>query len=128
VKRLALADPELVPAGRYARSWLERAGVWDAVRSRVVPTLDVRAALGAVESGAVDAAVVYGTDAALARASRVAHEVPGGDTPTISYSAAALAGRPSLDAARRFVAWLGTDRPAVVFRRAGFLVRAAGSP
>lgn len=123
VKRLALADPESVPAGRYARSWLERAGAWESVRERVVPTLDVRAALGAVESGAVDAAIVYRTDVALARTSRAAYEVPEADAPPISYAAAALAERPSRDVARRFVAWLATDRPAARFRSAGFVVR-----
>src|SRR5438552_3042680 len=48
--RLALADPEAVPAGIYARKWLEAEGVWAEVKSKVVPTLDVRAALAAVES------------------------------------------------------------------------------
>ena len=58
VKRLALADPAAVPAGIYAKAWMEKAGVWKELEPRVVPALDVRAALAAVEAGRVDAGVV----------------------------------------------------------------------
>ncbi|HUF77959.1 MAG TPA: molybdate ABC transporter substrate-binding protein, partial [Thermoanaerobaculia bacterium] len=61
--RLGLADPEAVPAGVYARDWLEAEGVWDELSDRVVPALDVRANLAAVASGSVPAGVVYATDA-----------------------------------------------------------------
>ncbi len=62
-KRLAIADPRAVPAGVYARRWLEAEGIWDTLAERVVPTLDVRAALAAVAAGNAPAAVVYSTDA-----------------------------------------------------------------
>lgn len=52
VKRLSLADPEAVPAGVYAKAWLLKAGLWKALEPKVVPALDVRAALAAVETGA----------------------------------------------------------------------------
>lgn len=126
--RIALADPEVVPAGRYARGWLASAGVWESLRDRIVPALDVRAAVGAVESGGVDAAVVYRTEGMRARGSKIAYLVPEEDAPPISYPAAAMARRPQLDASRRFVSWLRTDRPAAVFRRAGFVVRSPSSP
>ena len=48
IRRLALANPDAVPAGRYAKAWLEGRGQWSALVPRVVPTLDVRAALAAV--------------------------------------------------------------------------------
>lgn len=63
VERLALADPAHVPAGRYARAALERAGLWAELAPRVVPSRDVRAAALAVATGAADAAVVYAPDA-----------------------------------------------------------------
>ena len=63
-ERIGLADPEAVPAGVYAREWLERAGVWEELRERVVPALDARANLAAVASGSVPAGIVYATDAA----------------------------------------------------------------
>jgi molybdate transport system substrate-binding protein len=91
VRRLALADPEAVPAGVYARRWLEKAGVWNAVKERVVPALNVRAALAAVESGNVDAAVVYRTDAAISKEVKVAFTAPREDMPAIAYSLAPVA-------------------------------------
>src|SRR6185437_1435868 len=65
IHRLAMADPGAVPAGVYAKAYLESQGLWSAIQPKVVPTLDVRAALAAVDSGNVDAAFVYRTDAAL---------------------------------------------------------------
>src|SRR3984893_6540159 len=55
---VALADPASVPAGIYAKKWLESLGFWKEIEPRNVPSLDVRAALAAVESEAVPAAVV----------------------------------------------------------------------
>lgn len=62
VQRLALADPDHVPAGRYAREALTCTGQWEGLAERVIPMLDVRAALLAAQTGSVDAAVVYATD------------------------------------------------------------------
>ena len=63
-KTIAVADPQAVPAGVYARRWLEGLGLWTELAPRVVPTLDVRAALAAVESENAEAGIVYRTDAA----------------------------------------------------------------
>lgn len=125
VRRLAVANPEAVPAGKYAKAWLESQGQWSAVAERVVPALDVRAALAAVESGAVEAGVVYRTDAALSKRVRAAYLVPEGEGPRISYAIAALAPRPHLEAARAVVAWLASPAAAPVFERHGFVVLAA---
>jgi molybdate transport system substrate-binding protein len=120
-RRLALGDPEAVPAGIYAREWLERMGLWARLRERVVPALDVRAALVAVESGAVDAGVVYRTDVALAKGVRVAFEVPAGENPRILYVAGLLASS-SKKAARAFFEDLQSPSARSVFERLGFEV------
>src|SRR5207302_1852600 len=65
VRQLALGGPA-VPAGRYARQALEKAGVWDRVKDRVVEAENVRAALVLTAKGEADAAVVYTTDAKAA--------------------------------------------------------------
>jgi molybdate transport system substrate-binding protein len=118
VRRLALADPVAVPAGAYARQWLEQAGLWAALRERVVPALDVRTALAAVESAAVDAGVVYRTDAAVSRRVRVAFEVA--DGPAIVYPAAVLASS-ARPLARAFLEELRSPAARAVFERRGFL-------
>jgi molybdate transport system substrate-binding protein len=122
VKRLALASPDAVPAGKYAKAWLEKLGLWEKVQERVVPFPDVRATLAAVEAGAVDAGVVYRTDAAIATGVSVAFEVPPGDGPRISYPVAALAQRPAIEAARRTVSCFGGPEARAVFERLGFVV------
>jgi molybdate transport system substrate-binding protein len=122
VRRLSLAGPETVPAGKYAKAWLTSKGQWEAVAERVIPALDVRAALAAVESGAVDAGIVYRTDAAISKRVRVAHEVPAEEGPKISYALAALAGRPHLTVARAAVEWISGPEAAAVFERHGFVV------
>jgi molybdate transport system substrate-binding protein len=119
VRRLALGDPEAVPAGIYARQWLERRGLWERVRDRVVPTLDVRAALAAVESGNAEAGIVYRTDAAVSKRVRVTLEVPPGEAPRIVYPAALLATARGA-AARAFYEHLRSPAGREVFERLGF--------
>jgi molybdate transport system substrate-binding protein len=116
---LALADPEAAPVGLYARKWLEAEGVWAEVKPRVVPTLDVRAALAAVGSGAVEAGIVYQTDAAISNKVRVAFVVTGG--PKITYSLAKLASSKS-SAAQAFVDFAAGKEGRAVFERRGFAV------
>jgi len=120
-RSIALADPQAVPAGVYARSWLESLGLWPGLAAHVVPTLHVRAALAAVESGNVEAGIVYRTDAAGARRVRVALEVPREQGPRISYPVAPLAGS-RRRAAAAFVAHLASPPAREVFARHGFLV------
>ena len=124
MKRLVLADPEAVPAGVYARKWLESLGLWDRLRDRVVPALNVRAALAAVESENADAAIVYRTDAALSRRARVVLEVPRSQGPPIVYVVAPVAAAPR-PAGRHFVRFLSSPAARVVFEKHGFIVLAA---
>ena len=123
VRRLALANPEAVPAGKYAKAWLESAGVWAAVQGRVVPVLDVRAALAAVETAAAEAAVVYRTDAEISKKVRVLYLVPEAEGPQISYPVAVLRHRPRVDLARKVVVWLSGRGAASAFERYGFIVK-----
>jgi molybdate transport system substrate-binding protein len=119
--RIAIADPEAVPAGVYARSYLESIGMWSGLRDRVIPTLNVRAALAAVESGNADAGIVYRTDAALSRRVRVALTVPAERGPKIVYVLAPLAATRK-PAARELVRRLAGPDARSVFERYGFLV------
>jgi molybdate transport system substrate-binding protein len=121
LRRLALANPQAVPAGVYARKWLESVGLWSAVADKVVPTLDVRAALAAVESENADAAIVYRTDASISRGVRVAFEVPRDEAPAIVYPLARLAASQKR-ATTELVRYLTSPRAREVYRRHGFLV------
>lgn len=124
VRRIALGDPEVVPAGIYARRYLDSVGLWDAVAGKVAPAGSVRGALRAVESGAVDAGIVYRTDAMTSQAVSVAFEVPRADGPSIIYPAALAADTPNPAAARRFLDYLRSAAAGRVFEAAGFVTLA----
>ncbi len=118
---LSLANPDTVPAGRYAKAWLERCGVWPAVSTRILPGIDVRAALAAVESGGARAGIVYRTDAARSERVRIVHAVPLDEGPRILYPLGVLAGRPHAREARELAAFLGSREALAVFERHGFM-------
>lgn len=123
VERIALAEPTSVPAGVYSKKFFERVGIWDALAPKVVPTENVRATLAAVESGNVDAGIVYRTDAAISKHVRIAFEIPAALGPAISYPFALVKGAPREKEARRFLAYLDSPAARAVFVRYGFLVK-----
>jgi molybdate transport system substrate-binding protein len=123
ISRVAIGHPDSVPAGVYARQWLERAGLWAAVSKKVVPTLSVRAALAAVRAGHADAGVVFATDARTTPDVPVAFTVPPGDAPPIRYPVAVVRGTREAEATR-FVQFLFSPAARDIFTRAGFTVLA----
>jgi molybdate transport system substrate-binding protein len=121
IRRLAIGDPAAVPAGVYARHYLERQGLWSAYESRLVPTGNVRGALAAVENGSADAAIVYATDVHVARRAQVAVGIPPAHAPEIVYPAALVAAGRRRESAARFLAFLQSDVAQAIFARYGFL-------
>ncbi len=117
--RIALADPAAVPAGTYAKAALEKAGLYEAVRSRVVAAQDVRMALAYVERGEVAAGIVYATDARSAAGIEIAFRVPPDLHPHIVYPLLIVKGAD--DAARDLHAHLRSAAAWSAFERAGFL-------
>ena len=124
LRLLSIANPDGVPAGRYAKAWLESAGLWEELADRVLPGINVRGALAAVEYGGAEAGVVYRTDAAISDQVTVAFAVPLGEGPAINYPIAAILSRPRLGRARRFIEFLREPDSLAVFERHGFVVRA----
>ena len=116
--RLAVADPDTVPAGRYAKAALGRLGVWDSVAARLVPADNVRTALNFVARGEAPLGVVYGTDARGEPKVRVVDEFPAGTHEPIRYPAAATA-RAGPEAIG-FVLYLQSPAARVMFDRRGF--------
>lgn len=123
--KLVLADPELVPAGRYAKQYLssleaDPGTLWQRVASKVVPTLDVRAVLGAVRTNPRWLGIVYGSDLAKVSDVRVLFRVPAHNGPRIVYPIALIAGRPERARALELLAYLKGPAAAAVFRQYGF--------
>lgn len=86
--RLAIADPDTVPAGRYARQALTRLGLWDQVADRLAPHENVRAALAVVAAGEAPLGLVYASDAVDQPRVRVVADVPADTHAPIRYPAA----------------------------------------
>jgi molybdate transport system substrate-binding protein len=122
VKRVALGDPRAVPIGVYAREFLEKMKLWDAVRPKVVAMENVRAALAAVEAGNADASVVYRTDAVISEKVRVAFEVPAEEGPRIRYPMAMVKDAKEPEAAKRFLAHLSSQEAGNIFKKYSFIV------
>jgi molybdate transport system substrate-binding protein len=124
---LALADPEAVPAGRYAKAALseipvEGGTLWQAVSARVAPALDVRAALALVEADPRILGIVYKTDARQSEMVRVLHEFsPDGAARVTYYGALVEDGdRPALG--RRFLDFVAGPEGRRIAERHGFEV------
>lgn len=120
IGRIALAEPQTVPAGIYAKSWLQQIGLWKKVIDKVVPTENVRACLAAVEAGNADAGIVYKTDALISKQVKIVHEVAAVDGPKISYPLAVLKESKNAEAARKFAAYLAGPEASAVFTKFGF--------
>lgn len=121
VVRLSLGNVETVPAGRYAKAWLEKTGTWKAVADRVLPAVDARATLAAVESGGARAGIVYRTDAARSKKARIVFAVPMDRGPKITYPLAVIAGRPAEKEARAFGDFLASPAARATFEESGFV-------
>ncbi|MBM3508906.1 MAG: molybdate ABC transporter substrate-binding protein [Alphaproteobacteria bacterium] len=117
--RLALADPDHVPAGLYARHALTALGAWPAVADRLAIAEDVRRALGFVVAGEAQLGVVYASDAAGEARVRIVGAFPPDTHPPIVYPFALVAGRSSAMLSR-FDAFLRSPAALAVFARHGF--------
>lgn len=121
IVHVALAEPETVPAGIYARTYLQNAGLWEKLSHKIVPTENVRACLAAVESGNADAGFVYKTDALISKKVRIACEIPSAAGPKISYPVAVVKDTKHADAARKLTTYLASPEASAVFKKYGFL-------
>lgn len=120
--RLAMADPNSVPAGKYSKEALTRLRVWPSVRGKIAAAENVRAALALVGRGEAPLGVVYATDARAASGVRLIGTFPAWSHAPISYPVAALAAsrNPEGELFRRF---LLSAEGKLLFRRFGFGTR-----
>lgn len=110
-ERISIAHAEAVPAGRYAKAWLKREGLWATVEPRCVYALDVRAALAAVESGSLGLGIVYRTDAASSDLVTVVHEIALPEGQGVVYPGAVLQDSKDPELARSFLEFLVESNP-----------------
>ncbi|MEZ5735373.1 MAG: molybdate ABC transporter substrate-binding protein [Novosphingobium sp.] len=117
--RLALADPDAVPAGRYAKQALTALGVWDSVAGKVAPAENVRVALALVARGEAPFGIVYATDAKAEPKVRVLGQFPADSHLPITYPLAVLKTSSHADA-EEFRAFLISNEGVAIFMNYGF--------
>ena len=120
--RLAMGDPDHVPAGIYGKQAFEKLGLWDSVKDKVARAKDVRAALVLVERGEAPLGQVYATDAAISDKVKIVGMFPADSHPPITYPVA-LAADSQSDAAGEFIKFLQGPEGKAVFEKYGFSVR-----
>ena len=117
--RLAMADPDSVPAGKYGKAALAKLGVWNSVEPHVARAENVRAALLFVDRGETPLGIVYATDAAADPAVRIVGVFPENTHPPIIYPAALTAASTNPNAAK-LLAFLGSPAAKPAFEKQGF--------
>jgi len=118
--RLALAEPNSVPAGKYAKAALTRLGVWSSVEARVASAENVRGALALVARGEAPLGAVYSTDAAAEPKVRIVATFPADSHPAIAYPAAITTTGKDNVRARAFLDFLGSAKAQAIFAKYGF--------
>jgi molybdate transport system substrate-binding protein len=123
VKKIGCGAPESVPAGEYAQQVFKNLGIWDTLQGKLVYGTDVRAVLTYVETGNVDAGIVYRTDAMISNKINIIAAAPAGSHDPIVYPAAILANAAQPKAATKFLAYLTSPAGKKVFEKYGFAVK-----
>ena len=120
VKQIALGEPITVPAGEYAKEVLTYFGIYGAVQPKAVLAKDVRQVLTYVETGNVDAGIVYSTDAASSSQVKVVATAPEKSHAPAIYPVAVIKNSREPAAARAFEDFLLGARARAIFQKYGF--------
>jgi molybdate transport system substrate-binding protein len=119
--KLAMADPDSVPAGKYGKAALEKLGIWASVADRVAAAENVRAALLFVSRGEAPYGIVYATDAVADKGVVVVGVFPEDSHPPIIYPMA-LTATSKNPAAKKFLDYLESPAAKGAFEKQGFTV------
>jgi molybdate transport system substrate-binding protein len=123
--RLAMANVDAVPAGKYGKAALEKLGAWDGVKDKIAQADNVRAALLLVSRGEAPLGIVYQTDAASEPAVKIVGTFPEDSHPPITYPIALTKTSTNPDA-RAFLSYVRSAAAKPAFERQGFTVLSPG--
>jgi len=118
--RLAIADPDSVPAGKYGKSALTSLGVWNTVVDRLAQAENVRVALAYVARGEAPLGIVYTTDAMAEPKVKIVGTFPDNSHAPIVYPVAATKDAGAL--AKEFIDYLSSPEARTVFQKDGFVI------
>lgn len=118
---ISIGQPETVPAGKYGKETLTNLKLWDAVQKKIMFAKDVRQVLSYVDSGNVDAGLVYRSDTVALKSGAVVAVAPKGSHSPILYPMAIIKDGKNRDAAKKFMEFLKTTEAAKVFANYKFV-------
>jgi molybdate transport system substrate-binding protein len=122
IKAIAIGIPETVPAGAYAKQWLEAVHVWDQVKEKLILAKDVRQVLTYVESGNAETGIVYRTDALSSKNVHIVAKAPSSSHEPIVYEAGVIQSSPHKKEAEQFFNYLQGNEAKKIFKDWGFMV------
>lgn len=123
VKKVAIGDPKSVPCGMYAVQVFKEDNITDKVKSKEVIGSDVRAVLTDVESGNVDAGIVFSTDAKTSTKVKVVANAPDDINAKVVYPVAVIKASKNADSAKDYLNFLSSDQAKTIFEKYGFVVK-----
>lgn len=121
VNRASIGDPESVPAGQYGKEVLTSLNLFDPLKPKLVFAKDVRQVLAYVETGNVDAGIVYATDAKISDQVKIVATAPEDSHRPIVYPVAVLKNTKNPEAAKEFVQFLSSEQTKALFEKYGFI-------
>lgn len=120
VKQVAIGDPKSVPAGKYAQQAFDKLGITDKVKSKEVLGNDVRQVLTYVETGNVEAGIVYATDAVTSTKVKVVASAPAEINAKVVYPVAVIKASKNIETAKSYIDFLFSDKAKAIFEKYGF--------
>jgi molybdate transport system substrate-binding protein len=120
-KIISIGEPQTVPAGKYAQETLTHLGLYDQVKAKLVLAKDVRQVLTYVETGNVDAGIVYATDAKISSKVSVVATAPEDSHSPVLYPSAVIKNSANIETAKQFLDFLAGDKAKAVFQKYGFI-------
>jgi molybdate transport system substrate-binding protein len=120
--KIAIGDPKSVPAGTYAQAAFDELGITAQVTGKYVMGADVKAVLSYVESGNVDAGIVYSTDALVSTKVKVVAFAPDDINARVVYPVAVVSASKNVDTAKDYINFLFSADAKAIFEKYGFTV------
>ncbi|TGE33140.1 molybdate ABC transporter substrate-binding protein [Desulfosporosinus sp. Sb-LF] len=120
VDKISIGTPESVPAGKYAQESLTNLKLWGSLQPKLVLAKDVTQVLNYVETGNVDAGLVYQSDVQGSSKVKVVTVVPASSHKPITYPAAVIAATKNKQVAEEFLKYLQSSDAQQVFIKYGF--------
>ena len=120
IGKIAVGEFRSVPAGQYAQEAFTHLGLLESLQPKFVFGNNVRSVLAAVESGNVDAGIVYATDAQRSDGVKIVASAPPDSHDAIVYPIAALAESSNVEAATIYMKFLADRQAQAVFEQFGF--------